>query len=413
SSAGPVLAVLSTRSLHFTPNLIVLSGPCSESKAVLFLSCHNHLHCLNFHMSSTTPADKVRIHKFVRGGDVEKAYVDYLANPHLYDSGNKVTVVFRRSEPWCSTRRDKMTALYGILDEKLPNIPKFYPTVTCITLENVQGCTSATVTEDKEEIVNYIPIPSHLSHIPTVQITELYKVTSLYMDVDRVIWQNQSWAFKLTGHNPEGNLREISKLDQLSHSPFIIQIKAIVIDRQNVIRGFITPFMPRGDLSNVLDMEHREQGLSNDGCNAIVWSIKLAWARQITRGVADLHAIPTYHGDIKAANVLIDETGHALLIDLCPMGITDAFAAPEILAIIDDHATEFESKLTAMADIYSLGLLLYALAEETSSIAMPLIWRNEGTPMWYRDAVQRCIAEDCRARPTAAELLHSLGVHEL
>ncbi|TDL27670.1 kinase-like protein [Rickenella mellea] len=354
---------------------------------------------------------RIHIHSFTRGKDVETAYVDYLGDPHLYDSGMKVTVVYRRSEDWCN-KRDKMSALRAILRERLPKIPKFYPTVTRLTLEGVRGRPTQRVTEDKQEIVDYIPVPSSLSHIRTVQITDLYKVTALCMDVDQVRWENRPWAFKLTSYNPKGNLREISILDQLSHSPFVIQLEGIVIDRHNFIRGFITPFMPRGDLANVLEMRHTDQGVTNDDGTTIAlgWSIKLSWANQITRST---HAIPACHGDIKPRNVLTNETGQALLIDFCPGGITNAFAAPEILAIINDPETDIKNEITAMADMYSLGLVLYVLAEETTEAALPLVWRNGGTPMWYREAVQQCLAEDCDARPTAVELLHTLDVSTL
>ncbi|TDL18958.1 kinase-like protein, partial [Rickenella mellea] len=255
----------------------------------------------------------------------------------------------------------------------------------------VRGRPTQRVTEDKQEIIDYIPLPSSLSHIRTVQITDLYKVTSLCMDVDQVRWQDRPWAFKLTSYNPKGNLREIFILDQLSHSPFVIQLEAIVIDRDNLIRGFLTPFMPRGDLADVLEMRHTDEGYTNHDVSTVAldWSIKLSWAHQITSSVADLHAVPACHGDIKPRNVLIDEAGQALLIDFSPVGITKAFAAPEILAIFTDPEVEIEIEITAMADMYSLGLVLYVLAEETTEVELPLVWRNEDTPMWYREAAQK------------------------
>ena len=360
------------------------------------------------------------MYRFTYGRDREKAYVDYQADPLIYDSGKKLTVAYRRNENdpdalenWllnCKNRRSKNVTILENLRQILPRVSHFYPTVTCIDLETVHGNLSPIITEDVEEIIHYSPIPTHLSHIPTIPITYLQKITGLSMDVDRVKWQAETWAFKLTGANLEGTLRELSILDQLSNSPYIIKLKAIVTNQDNTIRGFLTPFMPHGDLADVFDVERTNQGLTDD-CDTMAfdWSLKLSWACQITRGVVDLHALSAYNGDLKPRNVLLNAAGQAVLVDFCPMGCTDDFAAPEILAGLDNPETAFESLLTAAADVYSLGLLLYAVAEEKSRIVWPLVWRDGKTPDWYRDAVHRCLAEESRDRPSAADLFHSLG----
>jgi serine/threonine protein kinase len=361
----------------------------------------------------------LNLHSFRGGRDLEKAYVDYQADPLLYDSGKMLTMVYRRNENdldalenWlldCKDRHSKNVTLLRNLREILPRVSHFYPTVTCITLETVHGNLVPKITEDVQEITHYIPIPSHLSHIPTTPITNIRKVAGLAMDVDRVEWQGEHWVFKLTGPNLEGTVREISILDQLYNSAYIIKLKAIVTNRDNTIRGFLIPFMPHGDLAEVFNAERMKLGLTED-CDAIAfdWSLKLSWARQITHGVVDLHAVSVYNGDLKPRNVLIDAAGQAVLVDFCPMGCTDDFAAPEILVGLEDPETDFESLLTPTADIYSLGLLLYAVAEEKSRIVWPLVWRGGTTPDWYSDIVRQCLAQEVRDRPSAAEVLRSL-----
>jgi hypothetical protein len=372
----------------------------------------------NCRTDSPQPPNRTQfdIYRFTRGRDQEKAYVNYQADPLIYDSGKRLTVVYLRIENDpdalesrllnCQNLRAKNVALLEILDETLPHISHLYPTVTRITLNTVNGNLTTIVTEDVKEITHYFPVPIDFSHIPTVPITDLQKVSSLSMDVDRVKWQGETWAFKLTGENLEGTLRELAILDQLSDSPYIIKLNSIVTNRDNTIRGFLTPFMPHGDLASVLDMERTNRGLTDD-CETMAfdWSLKLSWARQITRGVVDLHAISAYNGDLKPRNVLLDAAGQAILVDFCPMGCTDDFAAPEILQKLSDPETVFESLLTAAADIYSLGLVLYAVAEEKSTIALPLVWRGGQTPKWYEDTIQRCLVEEPGDRPSAAQLL--------
>ena len=309
----------------------------------------------------------------------------------------------------CQDESSKNATLLKTLREILPSISHFYPTVTRIALETVDGNLVPKITEDMEEIIYYIHIPSHLSHIPTIPITNLQKVDDLSIDVNRVKWQGDHWAFKLTGPSLQGTIREISILDQLSDSPYIINLKAIVTNRDNTIRGFLVPFLPHGDLAEVFDAGRTNLGLTEDSdAIAFEWSLKLSWARQIARGVVDLHAVSAYNGDLKPRNVLIDAAGQAVLIDFCPMGCTDDFAAPEILMGLEDPDIIFESLLTAAADVYSLGLLLYAVAEEKSRIVWPLVWRSGETPDWYSAIVRQCLAQEAKDRPSAAAVLRSL-----
>lgn len=63
--------------------------------------------------------------------------------------------------------------------------------------------------------------------------------------------------------------------------------------------------------------------------------------------MVDLHAISAYNGDLKPQNVLIDPTGQALLIDFLPMGISDDFAAPELVKMSHSHGIALETVLSA------------------------------------------------------------------
>lgn len=138
------------------------------------------------------------------------------------------------------------------------------------------------------------------------------------------------------------------------------------------------------------------------------WSIKLRWALQIVQGVVDLHSIAAYNGDLKPENIVVAQDGQAILIDFLPMGISDMFAAPELLEKWDDHKIGFKSMLTPQADIYSLGLTLYALAQENGMVARPPVWREGSAPAWYQIVVQRCLEVDPSARPSATEVLSLL-----
>jgi len=365
---------------------------------------------------------KLDVLTFECGEDEEKAFIDYMSDPQLYDSGHKITLFYRRNEdePDAIENKildtsyldtdDKYHAVWDVVDELLPTIPHFYPTITGITLKTVGGRITAAFAEDEDEIIDYLPIPSHLSHVLAVPITELQRVAKLDMDVDRVKWQGRTYAFKKTGESLKGTLRELTILDKLSSSPYIIDLTAIVVNRDSItIRGFLSPFIHAGDLQRVFRDARQNRFLAcadkSDATPLFDWSLRFSWACQITRGVVGLHAISAYNGDLKPKNVLIGSSGQAILIDLLPMGFSEAFTAPEVLQKSHDGITV----LTASADVYSLGLLLYVVAEEKWWDIHPIEWRDTpGTSAWYREIVRKCLALDPDARPSAAEVLFLL-----
>ena len=170
-----------------------------------------------------------------------------------------------------------------------------------------------------------------------------------------------------------------------------------------------SPFMCTGDLESVFEKTRKSIGLGDDDDGtAFEWSLKLSWAHQITQAVVELHAISAYNGDLKPQNVLIDPTGQALLIDFLPRGITDDFAAPELTEMFHSHGIAFELVLSALADIYSLGLVLWAVVEERWSGTRTPVWRDGKTPEWYRYIVKRCLVLAPEARPSATEVLSLL-----
>jgi serine/threonine protein kinase len=326
----------------------------------------------------------------------QKAHIIFDGDPQRYDTGKKLTVLYipNESDPDAVENRlfnydeeggwDKPSFVVNVLIPVMPSPSLFYPTITCITLHTENGILTPTISEDVDEIVPYLPVPSRLSHMSTVPISELRKESMLDMDMDRVKWNDQTFAFKKTGEHLEGTLRELEILDRLRSSPNIIELTAIVVNQDNTIRGFLMPFMPAGDLSIVFSKVREDLGVSKDDNKAVLdWSIKHAWALQITQGVVDLHAISAYNGDLKPRNVVIGPAGQAILIDFLPIGFSDEFATPEVLEKQHDHNTTFESMLSGSSDVYSLGLVLYALTQENVLGVRVPSWEFGNVPSWY------------------------------
>jgi transcriptional regulator with GAF, ATPase, and Fis domain/predicted Ser/Thr protein kinase len=91
-----------------------------------------------------------------------------------------------------------------------------------------------------------------------------------------------------------------------------------------------------------------------------------------------LHRAGLLHGDIKPANVIVDESGRATLVDLglaapwretgaAAKGLTPKYAAPEL----------FEGKpLTVRAEVYALGVALADIVDEGRSRLPPAVSRE-------------------------------------
>ena len=139
-------------------------------------------------------------------------------------------------------------------------------------------------------------------------------------------------------------------------------------------------------------------------------------AADTARGLAYLHARRIVHLDVKSANVLLDATWTAKLGDVglsrslrpesarvgtlnAALG-TLAWAAPEVLLGGKEVGTA--------ADIYSLGAVLWELSTgevpPDNRRLRPVVVPDEA-PAAVAAVMDRCLASDPAARPTAVELV--------
>ncbi len=130
----------------------------------------------------------------------------------------------------------------------------------------------------------------------------------------------------------------------------------------------------------------------------------LAIAEQIATGLVAIHEQGIVHRDLKPENVLVSKSGVAkisdfgiaLSMDAAPRSTagTPRYMAPELLR---------GQAPTAAADVYALGLLVYdvlTVGQVASPRAAPDTQLLSGPA---RSFVERCLADDPRARPTAKE----------
>lgn len=129
-------------------------------------------------------------------------------------------------------------------------------------------------------------------------------------------------------------------------------------------------------------------------------------ARDLAGALAAVHGAGLVHGDVKAQNVMREDTGRVVLMDFgagtdlwspqgasSPSALTPAYAAPELLR---------GAPATPASDLFSLGVLLHLLA--TGSHPRPLPARRPaGLPPRLWAAVTWLMHPDPGQRPSSAD----------
>ncbi|KAJ5269956.1 hypothetical protein N7497_009292 [Penicillium chrysogenum] len=134
-------------------------------------------------------------------------------------------------------------------------------------------------------------------------------------------------------------------------------------DTEQVISGILLDYYSGGSLQRVLD----EQRIREFG-----WE---RWAVQIGNALSIIHRAKKTHMDIKPSNVVIDDSGNAVLIDISGIGgVTHEWRAPEIRDEISPIELPFETR--RLNDIWAYGKLLAEIASNAgdSPFAGTLKW---------------------------------------
>ncbi|WVZ69153.1 hypothetical protein U9M48_017988 [Paspalum notatum var. saurae] len=210
---------------------------------------------------------------------------------------------------------------------------------------------------------------------------------------------------------------------------------------QRVLSGLASPHVVRcvggaeaADGSYRLVLEYAPGGsladaVARNGGAGLGERAARAYAADVLRGLAYLHARAVVHGDVKPANVVIGADGRAKLADFgCaraigasaaatrPIGGTPAFMAPEVARGQEQGPP---------ADVWALGCTVLELATGRAPwsggdvlAAVHRIGYTDAVPeapLWLspdaRDFLSRCFARDAAERWTAARLLEHPFVH--
>jgi tetratricopeptide (TPR) repeat protein len=151
----------------------------------------------------------------------------------------------------------------------------------------------------------------------------------------------------------------------------------------------------------------------------------LPQVREVAVALSYLHARGLVHGDVKAANVLIDGGGHALLADLetlKPIGAPRPVSEPGS-RYTSSPQQRSGAEVQVADDIYSFGALLYELlcaeppgyerhggSAAPAPDAVPAITPVQPAPPELLALAQRCLAAEAEQRPaTMQEIADALA----
>ncbi|EGE08780.1 TKL protein kinase [Trichophyton equinum CBS 127.97] len=346
--------------------------------------------------------------RFRDKSDREKFFITYAEAPNRW---RKVTVScdYRNAEPdslesdlkKLQYHREKNAHIYESIRESIDEI-QFYDTVTNLKLETRDGRLHVHVTEDVNEVIIFPPISS-VEYLNPLFIpeSELDFDSHLSGFVYRVKYHGKDYVKKeITGPDTvEEFLYEINALHALLDSTNVINFRAIVVDDSGtLVKGLLIDYAEQGALAD----------LFYDFKGELSWKRRERWAKQIIKGLGDIHEAGFVQGDFTVSNVVVDEHDDAKIIDINRRGCPIGWEPPEF-------AKKLESKqrismyIGVKSDLYQLGMTLWGLAmEEDEPGRQPrplLIPEDMKIPTYFRRIVDICLSESPQGRLSAKDLL--------
>ncbi|KAH9821420.1 Protein tyrosine kinase [Teratosphaeria destructans] len=341
----------------------------------------------------------------------EKFFVTYAETPSTWrrltvslDYRNPVEGSLEADLSTLHFQRDKSFRIYEAIRESLPDI-EYYNTVTNLKLETTpeDGQLHVHVREDANEIVQY-PSTSLFQHVRKVSLyheDRLEFVSHLSGFVYKVGVGGKTLIKKeIPGPDTVEEFQyEVNALDSLLGCPNVVQLEGLVTDNEGTaVKGLLLSYATQGAL---VDMLYDFRG-------ELPWYRREKWAKQIVQGLSDIHEAGFVQGDFTISNVVIDEDDNAQIIDINRRGCPVGWEPPELGKLIES-GQRIGMHIGVKTDLYQLGMVLWALAEENDEperAPRPLRLGRE-VPSYYRQVVDTCLSSRVQDRLPAAKLLRS------
>ena len=348
---------------------------------------------------------------FRDSSDREKFFITYAPHPKRWF---KVTVTcdYRGAQPGSleyklkeyGYQRDKSAEIYKALRESLPNV-EFYETITNLKLRTENKRLHVHVTEDQKEIIKY-PAVSAINHLKCDRIKEnqLSFVSHLSGFVYKVSYHGKYYIKKEipSPDMVDEFLYEVNALARLQTSSGVIHLRGAVLDdHSRELRGLLMSYAEKGALVDLL-YEHK---MNN---SRVPWTSRLRWAKQLVRGLRDIHEAGYVQGDFTLSNIVIDARNDAKIIDLNRRGCPVGCEPPEFKDLIQ-NGQRVSMYIGEKSDIFQLGMVLWALAlhvdePELEEDELDIENADPEVPKFYRNVVSSCLASAPQERAHASDV---------
>ena len=302
-----------------------------------------------------------------------------------------------------NSQREKSGKIYESLRGSLGDI-QFYDTVTNLKLETRDERLHVHVTEDVNEIINYPSIRSisHLQHVRRVRESELHFLEHMSGFVYKVNVEGNTWIKKeIPGPDSVDEfLYEINALSSLIKAESVIQLQGLVIsDDESTVKGLLIAYAEKNALVDIIYDNHGN----------LPWARRERWAKQIIKGLSEIHEAGFVQGDFTLSNIVINGNDEAKIIDINRRGCPIGWEPPEIAKLIES-GQRISMFIGVKSDLFQLGMVLWGLAmeeDEPEQQTRPLTLGNAPREVlgYYREMVARCLDADPAMRLSATDLL--------
>ncbi|KAF2763067.1 hypothetical protein EJ05DRAFT_24460 [Pseudovirgaria hyperparasitica] len=298
--------------------------------------------------------------------------------------------------------RDKNCRIYESIRDSLPDI-QFYETVTNLKLQTDDGRLHVHVTEDVNEIIAYPPVTA-VSHLNC----KMYHESSVNFEshisgfVYKVAIGKRTYIKKeIPGPDTvEEFLYEVNALYRLRSSHGVIKFEGLIVDETgDRVKGLLISYAEQGALVDLIFDLKKSPHLR--------WGRRERWAKQIVKGLSEIHEAGFVQGDFTLSNIVVDSLDDAKVIDINRRGCPVGWEPPELTDLIERNQ-RISIYIGVKSDIFQLGMVLWAIMEEQDEPERedrPLLVDDAlAIPEYFKAIVKACLSEDPEGRPSAKDI---------